>query len=156
MTNKLDELYFDSIILDRNANNMKQSYQILADHISQLIGTPKQYIIDYLLISEKNETSAIGHGISIPHMRLERLTRPMIVFMKLEKGIENKSFDEIPVDLFCLVLSPDYEGIKHLQRLSMVSRCFKNSDFRKNLRMAVTNNDVRHAVKTLNQHRAAA
>ncbi len=156
MTNKLEQLYFDSIILDRNANSMKQSYQILADHISQLIGTSKQQIIEHLLISEKNETSAIGHGIAIPHMRLERLTRPIVVFMKLEKGIENKSFDEIPVDLFCLVLSPDYEGIKHLQRLSMVSRCFKNKDFGKNLRAAITKNDVRNAVKVLNQQRAAA
>lgn len=156
MTNKLDQLYFDSIILDQHANNMKQSYQILADHISQLIGISKQYIILNLLESEKNETSAIGHGIAIPHMRLERLTRPMVMFMRLDTGIENKSFDEIPVDLFCLVLSPDYEGTKHLQRLSMVSRCFKNKDFGKNLRTATTKNDIRNAVKTLNQHRAAA
>ena len=156
MTNKLDQLYFDSIVLDVNANSIKQSYQILAEHISQLIGTPKQYIIFHLMAAEKNETAAVGNGIAIPHMRLERLTRPMVVFMKLNKGVSCDSHDGLPADLFCLVLSPDYEGVKHIQRLSMVSRCFKNEDFCKKLRNVKSKADVRNALKEMNQKRAAA
>jgi len=156
MTNKINELNFDSIMLDVNANSIKQAYQILADQISQLIGTPKQYIIFHLMAAEKNESAIIGNGIAIPHMRLERLTRPMIVYMKLNSGVQGADPEETPADLFCLVLSPDYEGTKHLQRLSMVSRCFKNEDFCKNLRQASNKQEIRSAVQVMNAKRLAA
>ncbi len=134
---------------------MKQAYQFLADHVSQLIGIPKQYIIFHLMAAEKNETAAVGQGVAIPHMRLERLTKPMVILMKLNKGVSSDSHDSLPSDLFCFVLSPDYEGIKHLQRLSMVSRCFKNNDFCKKLRESETKNDIRNALRDLNKKRAA-
>jgi len=157
MSNSKDnQLQFDSIMLNINANSMKQAYQIIADQISQLIGTPKQYIIFHLMAAEKQDGAAIGNGIAIPHMRLERLTRPMILFMKLNEGVTSENNEDIPSDLFCLVLSPDYEGTKHLQRLSMVSRCFKDANFCKDLRNSNTKIEIRHALKVLNEKRMAA
>ena len=156
MTNKENQLQFDSIMINVNANSMKQAYQYMADQISQLIGTPKQYIISNLMAAEKNDSAAIGNGIAIPHMRLERLTRPMVLLMKLDKGAPSISVDDVPVDLFCLVLSPDYEGVKHIQRLSKVSRCFKSEEFCKHLRESICKNDIRDALKMLNEKRLAA
>jgi PTS system nitrogen regulatory IIA component len=159
MTNKDKKLHFDSIMMDVHANSMKQAYQILADQVSQLIGTPKQSIISHLIEAEKNQTAIIGNGIAIPHMRLERLTKPMVVFMKLNNGIDAidmDNVDDIPADLFCLVLSPDYEGTKHLQRLSMVSRAFKNNGFCKLLRQANNKQEIRSAVEIVNEKRIAA
>ncbi|MEM8832933.1 MAG: PTS sugar transporter subunit IIA [Pseudomonadota bacterium] len=156
MTNTKQELRFDSILFDIHANSMKHLHQKLADHISQLIGTPKQSILTHLTDAEKEENSAIGNGVAIPHMRLERLTKPMIIFAKLEKAIDEKSADGIPIDLACLVLSPDYEGNKHLQRLAMVSRAFKNDNFCQSLRATTSSMEVRQVMQTAKEGRLAA
>ncbi|MEM6811272.1 MAG: PTS sugar transporter subunit IIA [Pseudomonadota bacterium] len=151
-----NHLHFDSVLCDINASSLKQTYQILADHISQLIGTPKQSIFLHLMTAEKEENSFIGNGIAIPHMRLERLTKPMIVLAKLNNPIESAEQDMQPVDLVCLVLSPDYEGPKHLQRLAIVSRYFKDEQFVEHLRQCKTADDIRNVLQVTNNQRLAA
>ena len=74
MANKISQLRFDSIMLDVNANSMKQAYQIMADQISQLIGTPKQHITLHLLEAEKEDSAAIGNGIAIDFRKFKLAT----------------------------------------------------------------------------------
>lgn len=156
MTNSFDKLEFDSIITDLKATSTKQVFQNLASHIHRLIGTPEDKIINELSAQEKSICSAIGHGVSVPHMRLPRLTRPLIIFAKLKNAVDFDANDNEWVDMVCLVLSPEYEGSKHLQRLSFVTRCFLNQSFCDDLRNAGDNEDIKFALKQMNAERLAA
>jgi PTS system nitrogen regulatory IIA component len=156
MTNKDQPLKFDSVLLNIHANSLKQLYQFLSDHVSQLIGASKQNVFKSLWEAEKIESAAIGQGVAIPHMRLARLTRPMVVLVRLSQPIEIQSHDDTPVDIVCLVLTPDYEGVKHLQRLAKVSRYFREESFCDKLRAAKTAQEIRQIVDVMTTDKMAA
>jgi PTS system nitrogen regulatory IIA component len=156
MTNEINVLHFDSIITELKATNVKQVFQTLSTHVSRLIGTPEKFILESLINSEKQENSGIGHGVAISHMRLPRLTRPMIVYAKLLSIVDFQSSDGEPVDLVCLILSPEFEGSKHLQRLAKVTRFFNDKNFCAELRAAEDKDDIRLTLKEMNNRKLAA
>lgn len=154
MTNDINELQFDSILMDLKASNTVQILQKLSEHTARLIGTPKQLLMDHL--QNQEQSSGIGGGVAISHMRLPRLTKPLIIFVKLSNNVDFKAMDGEPVDLVCLVLSPEFEGPKHLSRLAKVSRFFSSHSFCEQLREAQDKDDVRLALKNINMRRIAA
>ena len=156
MTDNIQEIHFDSIVFDLKAGNVKQIYQTLSRHINRLIGTPEKVLFDHLMDSEKEGTAGIGNGVAIPHMRLPRLTNPFIIFVKLAHEVDFKANDDLPVDMVCMVLSPEFEGPKHLARLSQVTRLFNQKEFCDRLRNAQDKDDVRQVVKDLNSRKIAA
>jgi PTS system nitrogen regulatory IIA component len=156
MTNNIQELHFDSIILDMKSNNAKQVLQQLAAYTSTMIGTSEDYIAGHLLNAEKTEGTCIGHGVALAHMQLPRLTKPMIILATLATPVTFNGKDEDPVDLACLVLSPEFEGIKHLSRLAMVTRSMVDDTFCEKLRSAETKDQIKFFVHELNSHKKVA
>lgn len=156
MTDDLQNIYFDSILLDMKANNPKQIYQKLSKHISNLIGTPENYFLKLLDENENYQNSGIGNGVAVIHARLPRLTRSMIVYSKISNPVNFSAADGVPVDMVALVLSPEFEGPKHLQRLAMVSRFFSNEETCAMLREATNYDSVRMTVKEMNERKKAA
>lgn len=155
MTNT-QTIEFDSIILDLKANSFKQAFQLLATHIHKLIGISKDEIFDQLMADQKEESCAIGNGVAIPHMRLPRLTRPMTIFAKIPTAIEFDSTDGAPVDMVCLILSPEHEGAAHLQRLAKITRFFNNKNILNELERAEDKDDIRLILRNANHQRIAA
>lgn len=156
MTNNIQEIYFDTIIPSLKVMNSKQAYQKISNHVSNLIGVSENTLLNIMLENDALNTSGIGNGVAIAHAKLPRLTRPMIVYAKLDKEIEFNALDDEPVNMVCLVLSPEFEGPKHLQRLSMVTRFFKDNKTRAALEDATDYDSIRMAVKLMNEMKKAA
>lgn len=156
MTNNINELRFDSILPDLKVTSAKQVLQKLSEHTFCLIGTSEKTLLSSLLQQEQEESSGIGHGVAITHMRLPRLTKPFVVFTRLTHTIDFNAVDDAPVDLVCLVLSPEYEGTKHLQRLAKVSRFLSDKVFCNKLRAANSSEDIRMALQEVNNQKMAA
>lgn len=154
MTNKNISVQFDSIVLNTNANSMKQLFQIIADHVSQLIGCSKKTLYSKFLENEKDESSVIGNGVAIPHMRLSRLTKSIVMFYTLQNSIINENNDA--VDMICVVLSPDYEGTRHLQRLAKVSRFFSNNNNVQEIQSCENSQQIKNTMEQLQNERMAA
>lgn len=150
------ELYFDSIVMDVKVSGQQQLFEKLAEHVSMLIGTPKLIFQKQLIEQEKKQSSAIGHGVFIPNACLPRLTRPMFIFLKLDKGVDCSAPDGELVDMACLVLSPTSESAFHLRRIAKAARFLSDKEFLKQLRMAETKNDVQAALSRTNTNRFAA
>lgn len=156
MANNIHELRFDSILPDLKVKTTKQVLQQLSKHISNLIGTSQKSLFDNLSKQETEQSSGIGQGVAITHMRLPRLTKPFVVFTRLPHKVDFKAIDDVPVDLVCLVLSPEYEGPKHLRRLAKVSRFFSDKAFCNNLRSSQDADDIRMALKEVNNRKMVA
>jgi|GEM_PF-441460 len=156
MTNEMSTLNSDSIIPELKASNVKSVFQKLSTHVHRLIGTPERFILGHLLEQEKRENSGIGNGVAIAHMRLPRLTHPMIIYSKLSQSVDFNANDGEPVDLLCLILSPDHEGSVHLQRLAKVTRFFRDISFCDKLRTATDKDEIRQILKEINYHKLAA
>ena len=156
MTNNIHELRFDSIMPDLKVNGTKQLFQKISMHVSKLIGTPEKFVFDTLIEQERQQSSGIGQGVAIPHMKLPRLTKPVVIFAKLSRNIEFNAVDKEPVDLVCVVLSPSYDGPKHLRRLAKVTRFLSDAAFCESLRNANDVDDIRMVLKEVNSRRMAA
>lgn len=156
MANDIHKMEFDSILIDLKTSGVKHALKSLSAHVHRLIGAPEDKIFTQLMVLEKEGTSAIGNGVSIPHMRLPRLTRPMTIFAKLPSSVDFGASDGEPVDMICLILSPEFEGPKHLQRLHTVTRFFNNEEIRNTLRDAKDKDDVRIILKQENHLKVAA
>ena len=156
MTDNIQTIYFDSIIPELKATNVKQIFQTLSSHINRIIGTPEKNLLENFIQNERQESSAIGDGVAIVEMRLPRLTKPFVIFTKLSNDVDLKAIDDEPVDLICTILSPEHEDVPHLQRLAKITRAFKNSKFCRDLRESKTIDDIRFCVQKMNEQRAAA
>ena len=156
MSNNIQDMFVDTIINDVKASSKKEVYKKLATHVATLIGTPEKFLLDIINKNEQQQNSAMGNGVAIAHAQLPRLTRPMIVLAKMSDGIDFMADDREPVDLITLVLSPEFEGPTHLQRIAMVARFFNDETARKNLREAENYEDIRSTIKQMNERKKVA
>lgn len=75
---------------------------------------------------EQLGSTAIGHGVAIPHCKLERLARVVVAVGISRQGIDFGAADAQPVRLFFLVASPSRTPAEHLQSLAAISKWVKS------------------------------
>ena len=130
----VDLLGPDAVVHELHATSKKQSLQELAKIAAGLCGKSDREIFDVLLQRERLGTTGVGHGIAIPHGRLNGLDRLYGVFAHLEHPINFESVDDQPVDLIFLLLAPENAGADHLKALAHVSRLMRDRAFCEKLR----------------------
>jgi len=93
-----------------------------------------QPILESLLTREKLGSTAIGEGIAVPHGKLCRCLKPMIVIMTLDEGIDFDSCDRKPVDIIVAFIVPEDADDEHLKFLSDIAKLLKSQDNRAQIR----------------------
>jgi len=133
-----DLLSPDSVICNLRAASKKLVLQDLARRAAVVTGLSERAIFDTLLEREKLGSTAVGHGIAIPHGKLAELDRLYGLVAKLEHPIDFDSADDQPVDLVFLLLAPEAAGADHLKALAKVSRLLRDEGMCDLLRHAKT------------------
>ena len=73
--------------------------------------------------------TGVGHGIAIPHARLEGLDRSFVVTGVCRDGVEWDEIDDKPAHLIFLVLTPtEDEEDTQLEILAKIARAFYDDD----------------------------
>ena len=93
-------------------------------------------ILDALIEREAADSTGVGHGVAVPHARLEGLERMRGVFVRVEQPVDFGSVDDQPVDLFFALFAPKNAGAEHLRALARVSRLLRQASLREQLRKA--------------------
>ncbi len=134
-----------SEILDRaaitprgSAPNKRQVLAVIADIAARNFGLDADEVVEALVEREQAGSTGVGHGVAVPHARIEGLTRMRGIFLRLEHPIAFGAVDDQPVDLIFALLSPAQAGAEHLRSLARVSRVLRQSDLREQLRQART------------------
>lgn len=102
--------------------------------------------IDYLdlfeafIEREELGSTALGHGVAIPHVRCPGIQQPRAAMVHLEQGIDYDAPDQKPVDLIIALMVPEDDDQSHLLILAQCARCFHRADFRQQLRHAPDDN----------------
>ena len=78
----------------------------------------------------------MGNGVAIPHLHMGSLNKPVSVFIRLKNPVDFKAPDNLPVDLICLLMTPEREGAAYLRTLARLSRLLRNPAFCHKLRAA--------------------
>jgi nitrogen PTS system EIIA component len=125
----------------------KRLFQELGEMVAASYGLSAATAIDGLQERESLGPTGVGHGIALPHARLEDLDRIVGVFIRLEKPLDYDSVDRQPVDLIFGLFAPKDSGVDHLKALALVSRTMRDSSVVSKLR-ANTDPAKLHAILT--------
>ena len=104
----------------------KRLFQELGEMVAGSYGLSAGVAVDGLQERESLGPTGVGHGIALPHARLEDLDRIVGVFIRLEKPLDYDSVDRQPVDLIFGLFAPKDSGVDHLKALALVSRTMRD------------------------------
>ncbi len=115
-----------SVVANLRVTSKKQTLQELAKRAAELTAQPERAIFEILIEREVLGSTGVGNGIAIPHGKLPDLDRLYALFAQLETPIDFDAIDEQPVDLICVLLTPETAGADHLKALARVSRLLRD------------------------------
>jgi len=93
-------------------------------------GLDAEEIYNCLIAREKLGTTAIGHGIAIPHCRLGSCQEIVGSLISLQEPVDFGAFDDQGVSLMFVMLVPSEEVEEHLQALAMLAERFETKSYR--------------------------
>lgn len=102
--------------------------------VADLLGQPGA--LDALLQREQMGSTAIGHGVAVPHGRIAGLKAPVGAFLRLATPIR---FGGQEVDLVFALLMPTDNPQMHLHALADIAALFSDDGLRERLRNAADN-----------------
>lgn len=100
--------------------------QSISELAEALVDTPAARIFEALQERESLGPTGVGHGIALPHARLEGVEHVVGAFVRLERPIDFDAADRQPVDLVFILLAPLESGVDHLKALALVSRTLRD------------------------------
>jgi PTS system nitrogen regulatory IIA component len=103
-------------------------------------------IADSLRQRERLGSTAIGHGVAIPHGRTDAFAQTRAAFLRLAPGVDFQAADGQPVDLVFAMTVPAHFTQQHLQLLSELAERFSDPGFRTALRIAPDADALRGAL----------
>lgn len=91
---------------------------------------------------EKIMVTGIGKGIALPHSKSEAVTSAAASLVTLSQPVDYDSFDNIPVNIALMILSPNENPEMHLSIIGKLSRFFQYESNRKKILSAKTSDEI--------------
>lgn len=91
---------------------------------------------------EKIMSTGVGKGFAIPHAKSNGVNDIIAAFGKLDEPIDFQALDGQPVNLVFLLVGKENLVGPHIKLLSRISRMMNNEEFRENLSMAQTADEI--------------
>jgi nitrogen PTS system EIIA component len=129
-------LDFDAIKASLPGGNKRALLQQLSQLAAQRLGLDSGQILSSLNERERLGSTGFGHGVAIPHGKIDGLSRIYCLFARLSEPIDYKAVDGQAVDLVFLLLSPPDAGAEHLKALAAISRVTRHAPILEKMRGA--------------------
>ncbi len=121
-----DILKSDAIIEDLKSTDKKGILVEFSDLAASVVGVEKETILNTLLSREKLGSTAVGHGVAIPHGKIAGLEQIVALFGRSQKGVDFQAHDQISSNLFFVILAPEAAIGNYLHALARLSRLMKD------------------------------
>ncbi len=110
-------------------------------------GLDAREISNRLLARERLGSTGLGHGVAVPHARIDGIDRAIGALVRLERGIEFDAFDKAPVDLLFALVVPEHFTDEHLQILASLAEMFSDSGLCERLRVSADGEELQAALR---------
>lgn len=90
-------------------------------------GLDSARVVEALIAREALGPTGVGHGVALPHARLDGVEKVTGLFVLLEKPVDFGSVDRQPVDIAFALFAPENAGVEHLKALALVSRTLRDA-----------------------------
>ena len=137
------------------ATSKKRLFQELGEMVSVAYDIDGGAAFAALQDRENLGPTGVGHGVALPHARIDGITDVVGAFIRVERPFDFDAVDKQPVDLVFALFAPEGSGVEHLKALALVSRTMRDSAVCSKLR---ANGDATtlHALLTEAQNTQAA
>jgi PTS system nitrogen regulatory IIA component len=125
------------ILLGVDAGSKERVFELVSALLYKRCGFAQAQLVDSLLAREDCGSTAIGHGVAIPHARMKGLARPVGVYVRTKSPLPFDAPDGKPVSDLIVLLVPEQAAQQHLKLLGEVAEMFGDATFRQQLRAAV-------------------
>ena len=117
----------------------------------------REFLLQVLLAREALESTAIGDGIAIPHVRnpiVLHVPQPVVTLCFLEAPVDFGALDGQPVHTLFTLISPTVKA--HLHLLSRLAFALRNPDFKALIIRQASRDEILAAAKTISDSLRAA
>ncbi len=111
------------------------------------VGSEKKLLAD-LVGREKKASTALGHGLAVPHVRTKQAKRFLLSFARSTRGVPFDAPDHAPVHLFFCVCAPPYDDRFYLEVYQGIGRMFGFPEAREALQQARDPHEVLRVLAT--------
>lgn len=116
------------------ATSKKRLLQEIGEMAEQVYDLSAERIVEALIARETLGPTGVGHGVALPHARIEGIERVHGLFVLLDKPVDFNAVDRQPVDIAFCLFAPENAGVEHLKALALVSRTLRNASICSKLR----------------------
>lgn len=135
-----------TVLAGLKATSKDQCLDLLARHAGEATGVAGDAIAAALKRREALGSTGIGGGIAMPHAPIAGLAGPFGLLACLAKPVQFDAVDGEPVDIVCLILTPEAGQGQHLNALACVARRLQRQEVREAIRRARHPRDVHTAL----------
>tara|TARA_R110001592_G_scaffold185680_1_gene429798 strand:+ start:74 stop:553 length:480 start_codon:yes stop_codon:yes gene_type:complete len=116
------------------ATSRKRAIEEVAIKLSEVIDDlSAEELFTRLIAREKMGSTALGHGIAIPHCRMPGCTEILGGLVTLEDLVDFEAFDNEKVRVMFVLIVPEDEVDNHLKVLAMLAKRFETETYRNGL-----------------------
>ncbi len=110
-----------------SASSKKRLFQEISEMAFAAYGLDTSQTVEALLERESLGPTGVGHGVALPHARVQGLEKVIGVFLLMEKTLDFGAVDRQPVDIAFSLFAPEDSGVEHLKALALVSRTLRDN-----------------------------
>lgn len=121
----------------------KRALELLANTIAEDIPEiDADDLFRRLIGRERLGSTGIGHGVAIPHCRVDKCKGTVGALITLAEPIDFDAIDSQPVDILFAMLVPEDANDEHLQTLATLAGALNNPEYRQRLRKATSDENL--------------
>jgi PTS system nitrogen regulatory IIA component len=133
----------DDIRLDVDLSNKAQLLEQVAALLATRNGLSETFILESLTAREQLGSTGLGHGVAIPHARMNQCAMAAGVVVRTKTPIPFDAPDGKPVSIFLGLIVPNKAAERHLQILATAAAMLGDGNFRDKLKTCTDPSVVR-------------
>lgn len=114
----------------------------LAQKAAVELGLPEVDILAALNRREALGSTGVGSGVAMPHAPVAGLAEAFGLLARLDRPVAYEAIDGEPVDLVCLVLTPENGGKGRIEALACIAKRLRAPEIRARIRAAAGSEEI--------------
>jgi PTS system nitrogen regulatory IIA component len=113
----------------------------------------RDFLLQVLMVRESMESTGIGNGVAIPHVRnpiVLHIPKPIVTLSFLEHPIDFQAIDGQPVHALFTIVSPTTRA--HLHLLSRLMYGLRSVEFSEMIRLEASREEIFRGVQAIDSH----
>ncbi|MFA5633273.1 MAG: PTS IIA-like nitrogen regulatory protein PtsN [Porticoccaceae bacterium] len=128
--------------IDVSCVSKKRVLEYLSTFLNDGGDSEADAIYQKLLERERLGSTGIGHGVAIPHCRVQGCEQITGALLRLTEKVDFDAVDGEPVDLIFALIVPEEHNEQHLEALSAIAQLMQDETVRGKLRSASSARDL--------------